>query len=153
MARFILTVLSLLLCLVTSYALRPAAPTVPDAYIAELSDGESRDAFYSKLGADGHAVKHRMDLTYRLFNAVSFQLQNVTDSAAAARKIEGMQTVQKLWPVRLFNVPDDEVVWTANDGPLGPPTPGPQKRQSSSAADTFSPHGQSGPINRKQAAR
>lgn len=79
MARSLLTLAIWAFCLFTSsYALRRAAPTIPNAYIAELSSSETRDAFYSKLGADGHAVRHRMDLTYRLFNAVSFQLENVT---------------------------------------------------------------------------
>lgn len=135
--------LVLALCFLTSsLALRQVAPTVPDAYIAELSSSETRDGFYAKLGADGHAVKHRMDLNYRLFNAVSFQLRNVSDSVSAARKIENMQAVERLWPVRLFSVPDDEVVWTANDGLTALPSSGPSKRQNNDA-DTYSPHGKS----------
>lgn len=126
----------------TSFALKDTAPTVPNAFIAELAPDESAEAFYAKLGADGQAVKRRMDLTkYRLFNAVSFQLENVTDSVAAARKIENLQVVEKLWPVRVFSVPDDEVVWTANDGLTPLPDAGPRKRQDGGAVDTYSPHG------------
>ena len=135
--------LLLAFCFLTSAsALRQTAATVPDAYIAELSSDESSEAFYAKLGADGHAVERRLDLTkYRLFNAVSFQLQNVTDSVAAARKIESMQVVERLWPVRIFSVPDDEVVWTANDGLTSLPSTNLKKRQGNNAADGYSPHG------------
>lgn len=57
--------------------------------------------------------------------------------------IEAMPAVEKLWPVRVFSVPDDEVVWTANEGPANLPNAGPSKRQSADdAVDTFSPHGE-----------
>ncbi|KAK3623419.1 hypothetical protein LTR56_021595 [Elasticomyces elasticus] len=150
MARLALLSLLSLLFIPHTFAQRPTpqvAPTVPGAYIAEFRNAETRESFYGKLGQNGHAVSHRMDLSYSLFKGVSFQLENVSttvDTIAAARMIEAMPEVQHLWPVRIFRVPDDEVVWTGNDGGGvdAPSVAALRRRQlpANGTADIFSPH-------------
>ncbi|KAF2723337.1 subtilisin-like protein [Polychaeton citri CBS 116435] len=115
------------------------APRVPGAYIVEYTQDESTDAFYSSLGQAGHAVSHRLDLKYNLFKGVSFQLQNVSSEKEAVQKIQAMSQVKNIWPVRIYNVPKDEVVWTGKEK-VAPSAAGLQKRQSGNSKDTFSPH-------------
>ena len=58
---------------------------------------------------------------------------------AAAAKIANMAIVKQMWPVRIFHVPNDEVIWKGTDRNLAQTAL--QKRQSSgNATDTFSPH-------------
>ena len=84
-------------------------------------------------------MKHRLKLDYKLFKGTSFQLKNVSDVNAAAAKIADMDIVKRMWPVRIFSVPKDEVVWKGTDH--FPAQVALQKRQSSgNATDTFSPH-------------
>jgi subtilisin family serine protease len=103
-----------------------------------LTRSQEADAFYSKLGASGQAVEHRMDLKYNLFKGVSFRLKGTKDEEAAAKKIEAMPAVKQIWPVRAYPIPNDEVHWTANDKTV-PPSAALQKRQNA-GNDTFSPH-------------
>ncbi|KAI6883151.1 subtilisin-like protein [Hortaea werneckii] len=114
------------------------APKVPGAYIVELQDDQNQDTFYNGLGNAGQAIKHRQNLKYSLFNGVSFQLLNTTDEDAAAKSIEIMPEVRQIWPVRIFSVPKDEVVWSGNS-PLEVANAGLQRRQEA-GNDTFSPH-------------
>lgn len=100
---------------------------------------QDSDSFYSTLGSDDVAVKHRLKLDYKLFKGTSFQLKNVSDVDAAAAKIANMDIVKRIWPVRIFHVPNDEVVWTGNNQNMAQAAL--QKRQSSgNASDTFSTH-------------
>ncbi|PNS19126.1 hypothetical protein CAC42_1862 [Sphaceloma murrayae] len=114
------------------------APQVPGAYIVELEDDQEPDAFLSSLGAAGQTVERRMNLQYDLFKGVSFNLRDTEDEETAARKIEARPDVRKLWPVRAYPVPRDEILWTGNERTTAPAS-GITKRQDS-GNDTFSPH-------------
>ncbi|KAJ4355533.1 uncharacterized protein N0V89_003550 [Didymosphaeria variabile] len=119
----------------------PSAQVVPGAYIVELADNHDSDSFYSTLGSDDVAVKHRLKLDYKLFKGTSFQLKNVSDMDGAAAKIANMDMVMRMWPVRIFNVPKDEVIWKGTDGRTEFAQAALKKRQSGNATtDTFSTH-------------
>ncbi|KAI1338783.1 subtilisin-like protein [Xylariaceae sp. FL0016] len=102
-----------------------AAPLLPGAFIVELEDGECNVA-----------VEPRLDLSYSLFKGCSFQLHNASDVGATAREIERMPKVRKMWPVRLRDVPKDEVVWAGNDTTAATPL----RKRRDAGGDTYSPH-------------
>ncbi|KAJ4290416.1 hypothetical protein N0V90_010632 [Kalmusia sp. IMI 367209] len=114
------------------------AQVVPGAYIVELEDNHDSASFYSTLGSSDVAVEHRLKLDYKLFKGTSFQLKNVSDVDAAAEKIANMAIVKKIWPVRIFSVPKNEVIWTGSDLNLAQAAL--QKRQEDNSTDTFSTH-------------
>ncbi|KAF1970669.1 subtilisin-like serine protease PR1C [Bimuria novae-zelandiae CBS 107.79] len=117
----------------------PTAQVVPGAYIVELAENHDSASFYNTLGTDKVAVKHRMKLDYKLFKGTSFQLQNVSDVDDAAAKIANMAMVKQIWPVRIYHMPQDEVVWTGQDKNLAQSAL--QKRQAGgNTTDTFSTH-------------
>ncbi|KAF2220403.1 peptidase S8/S53 domain-containing protein [Elsinoe ampelina] len=119
-------------------AVEELAPKVPGAYIVEFHDDQEPEAFMAKLGAAGQAVEPRLNLKYDLFKGVSFKLKDTEDEETAARKIEALPEVRKIWPVRAYPVPRDEVVWTGNERTAAPAS-GLYKRQDG-GNDTFSPH-------------
>lgn len=80
-----------------------------------------------------------MNLNYSLFKGVSIQLQNTTNEDEAVKKIDAMAEVKQIWPVRIFNVPDDEIVWTGRGQSVEQATADLKKRQAD-GNDTFSPH-------------
>ncbi|KAL7622583.1 hypothetical protein AAE478_008091 [Parahypoxylon ruwenzoriense] len=85
-------------------------------------------------------VEPRLDLSYSLFKGCSFRLKNVSDDQAvadaAAQRILEMPKVRKIWPVRVRNVPKDEVIWVGN----GAATGSTRRKRRESGDDTFSPH-------------
>lgn len=96
------------------------------------------DSFYGDLAAANVEAEKRLDLSYSLFNGLSLRLKNVSNNDAdmAAQKISEMPKVRKVWPVRIRNVPKDEVVWVGDGVEAGLAL----KRRQESANDTFSPH-------------
>ena len=60
-----------------------------------------------------------MNLNYKLFKGISFQLQNVSNADAAAAKIAEMDMVKQIWPVRVQARPRNEVVWEGQDRSSG----------------------------------
>ncbi|KAF2689831.1 subtilase [Lentithecium fluviatile CBS 122367] len=115
-----------------------SAQVVPGAYIVELEDNHDSASFYSTLGNTDVSVKHRMKLDYTLFKGTSFQLKNVSDVDAAAKRIANMAMVKQMWPVRVFKVPTVDVIWKGSD--KGMAESALQKRQSANTSDTFSTH-------------
>ncbi|OLN97593.1 Minor extracellular protease vpr 1 [Colletotrichum chlorophyti] len=120
--------------------------SVPGAYIVEFADDNDTPAsFYEALKADGVDVESRMDLSYRFFKGVSFQVKNSStaphDSVLFRRRIQSSTRVRNVWPVRTIklNMPED-------NGAPAKPAPGTTrvKRQGgspgNSTKDTFSPH-------------
>lgn len=84
-------------------------------------------------------AEKRLDLSYSLFKGCSFRLKNVStddDADVAAQKISEMPKVRKIWPVRVRNVPKDEIVWVGDGAAASLAL----KRRQESANDTFSPH-------------
>ncbi|OTB00257.1 hypothetical protein M426DRAFT_324409 [Hypoxylon sp. CI-4A] len=116
----------------------PAAPVVPGAYIVELDDNHDVDSFYNDLSASNVEADPRLDLSSSLFKGCSFRLRNASndDADVAALKISSMPKVRKLWPIRIHNRPNDEIVWT---GDAKSPSLSLKKRQEP-GNDTFTPH-------------
>jgi len=84
-------------------------------------------------------VEQRLKLDYKLFKGTSFQMKNASDVDAAAAKIANMDIVKRIWPVRLFHLPKDEVVWNGTDSNMAQTVM--QKRQSNgNDTDTYSTH-------------
>ncbi|KAF9873122.1 hypothetical protein CkaCkLH20_09285 [Colletotrichum karsti] len=117
------------------------------AYIVEFADDNDTPAsFLEALKADGLDVDTRMDLNYRFFKGVSFQVKNSSaahhDSALLRRQIGGSSRIKNVWPVRTIklDLPED------NGAPTKTPTAksARAKRQGgapgNSTQDTFSPH-------------
>ncbi|KAF2149039.1 subtilisin-like serine protease PR1C [Myriangium duriaei CBS 260.36] len=117
-----------------------AAPKVPGAYIVEFADTHDVDGFYAKLGAAGQAVEHRMDLKYDLFKGVSFRLKDTEDEETAAKKIEELPEVKKIWPVRTFPVPRDQVIWRGDSRTPMPSSALYKRQDGGNATDNFSTH-------------
>lgn len=88
---------------------------------------------------DEVSVEHRMDLNYKLFKGISFQVQNASDADATAVKIAKMDMVRQIWPVLTQSRPRNEVVWKGHDRNLGQAAL--QKRQGGgNNNDTYSTH-------------
>jgi subtilisin family serine protease len=79
-----------------------------------------------------------MNLDYSLFKGTSFQLKNVTTADATAQQIADLSMVKRMWPVRIYSVPKDEVKWKGSDRNMAEAVL--RKRQSTTGNDTFSPH-------------
>ncbi|KAJ4301343.1 hypothetical protein N0V90_003435 [Kalmusia sp. IMI 367209] len=79
---------------------------VSNVYIAEFAnDDVTASAFYGSLAADGVDAEHRMDLSFRFFKGVSFQVKrpNSTsggDSSNMISQIKSLSEVSAIWPVR-----------------------------------------------------
>ncbi|KAF6827563.1 subtilisin-like serine protease pr1c [Colletotrichum plurivorum] len=116
---------------------------LPGAYIVEFADDADTPAtFIESLKADGVDADARMELNYRFFKGVSFQVKNSSvahHDGLLRRQIGGSSRVKNVWPVRTvkLDLPKDN----------RPPPQAPAsrvKRQDGVAAnstkDTFSPH-------------
>ncbi|KAH8898390.1 subtilisin-like protein [Thozetella sp. PMI_491] len=115
-------------------------PVVPGAYVVEYEDNHDPDAFIQQIGAD-HDASLRKNLNFKLFKGASIQFP-VTDKAEdVAAKIAQMPAVKKMWPVKVYKIPDYTIHWTGNPGDnyeeqdiLS------QVRRDTGKNDTFSPH-------------
>ncbi|KNG51237.1 subtilisin-like serine protease PR1C [Stemphylium lycopersici] len=105
----------------------------------ELTGHIDSSSFYNALEMDEVSVEHRMDLNYKLFKGISFQVQNASDADATAVKIAKMDMVKQIWPVLTQSRPRNEVVWKGHDRNLGQAAL--QKRQGGgNNNDTYSTH-------------
>lgn len=119
---------------------------LPGAYIVEFADdNDTPSSFYDALKADGLEVESRMDLNYRFFKGVSFQVKQSNtshhDSTLFRRQMDASPRIKNVWPVRTIklDMPED------NGAPVKPaPSNSRIKRQDvisgNSTKDTFSPH-------------
>ena len=56
---------------------------LPGAYIVEFAnENETPESFYASLAASGVNVEHGMNLSFRFFNGVSFQLKSSSSSSS-----------------------------------------------------------------------
>ncbi|KAI1078803.1 subtilisin-like protein [Whalleya microplaca] len=113
-----------------------AAPTVPGAYIVELENDQDANSFYKDLHAQDMPASPRLNLSYSLFKGYSFQLKNTSDANVTAQRISEMPNVKKVWPVKVREIPKDEVVWVGNSKTASSSL----KKRQESENDTYSPH-------------
>ncbi|RYP63693.1 hypothetical protein DL771_009149 [Monosporascus sp. 5C6A] len=96
-------------------AIAGAEPSVvPGAYIVEFEDNDDVRSFYGDLRSQNMEAEPRMDLSYSLFKGCSFQLKNTSGVEVAAQIISEMPKIRKMWPVRIREIPKDELVWAGN---------------------------------------
>lgn len=96
--------------------------------------GQDSDSFISSLGVD---ASKRMDLNYKLFKGASIQLKDVAGADDKAAIIAKMPAVKKMWPVKLYNVPEHTVHYVGKPGQDA----GLLKRQAAdNGKDVFTPH-------------
>lgn len=125
-------------------AISPAATiprnnnTVPGAYIVEFADNHDHPSFYGSLKASGIGVSQRMNLSFTLFNGVSFTIEDLINEPKHASKISELPAVKKMWPVSIYSVPKIQRLNTARN-PNGPIEFIPNSN-SGSGHDAYSPH-------------
>lgn len=118
---------------------RGAAPPVnivPGAYIVEYEDGADSGAFLESIAGQADT---RMHLDYKLFKGVSIKFHNLSTADEQASSMQSMPPVKKVWPVRLYAVPEYTVHSVAGDN-VDDEGAEAFKRQAASEPDTFSPH-------------
>lgn len=81
---------------------------LPGVYIAEFSNEDvTKESFYNSLVAGGIEPKHRMDLSFRFFKGVSFQIQGTNANSTSSGSDDWLQhvredvNVQGIWPVQI----------------------------------------------------
>jgi subtilisin family serine protease len=81
---------------------------LPNTYIVEFADeNDTPSAFYESLAADGVQVEPRMDLRFRFFKGVSFQVRSSSSNSSDAnswqflRQMKSAPRVQNIWPVQI----------------------------------------------------
>lgn len=77
----------------------------------------------------------RVDLNYKLFKGASIQINDLSGIDAKVAKIAEMPAVKKMWPVKLYSVPEHTVHWVGNPRDDA----GHAKRQAPET-DGFTPH-------------
>ncbi|RYN45437.1 hypothetical protein AA0114_g9129 [Alternaria tenuissima] len=109
---------------------------LPGAYIVEFAnENETPESFYASLAASGVNVEHGMNLSFRFFNGVSFQLKSSSSNSSEwdfLRQMGAQPQVENIWPTRITTRSrEDNIAAPAQQKHI--------KRQPTSE-DNFSPH-------------
>ena len=115
------------------------ASVLPDVYIVEFADeNETPSTFYASLEANGVYAEHRMDLSFRFFQGVSFKVKGssanstATNTESFLRQMQAVPQVRNIWPSQILQRPREvEVAVPAQSAHV--------KRQTQQE-DTFSTH-------------
>ncbi|KAI1434894.1 peptidase S8/S53 domain-containing protein [Xylaria sp. CBS 124048] len=113
--------------------LPPQSNHVAGSYVVELEPGDTSD-FYSHIGSKAET---RMRFNYSLFKGVSIQFKDLGTAEEQAAVLANLTSVKRVWPNRLYQLPKDEVLWTADKDANLAHTDN-VKRQY--GRDAFSPH-------------
>jgi subtilisin family serine protease len=62
----------------------------------------------------------------------------VAEEESIAKQIAKLSGVKQIWPIRIYSVPNDEIIWVGDQGTSAQSVL--QKRQSNGTEDTFSTH-------------
>ncbi|KAF5520998.1 Minor extracellular protease vpr [Colletotrichum aenigma] len=117
------------------------------AYIVEFADdNDTPSSFLESLKADGIDADTRMEMSYRFFKGVSFQVKESNaahhDSALFRRQMAGSSRIKNVWPVKTIKLDLPEDNGAPNQGSATANAR--VKRQGgapgNSTKDTFSPH-------------
>ncbi|KAH9867743.1 hypothetical protein IAQ61_008338 [Plenodomus lingam] len=116
----------------------PTGGILPGAYIVEFAnDNETPETFYASLAASGVIVEHRMDLSFRLFKGVSFQLKSSGFNSSGGdflRQMKAQPQVENIWPTRITTRP------TVGVNSVAAPDQQTRIKRQTTANRTFSPH-------------
>ncbi|KAH9906413.1 subtilisin-like protein [Xylariomycetidae sp. FL2044] len=115
-------------------ATKAKGPTsLPGSYVIEFEDSQDSTEFFDHISA---MAKTRKTLDYSLFKGASIQFNDLNTADSEAAKLNSLASVKKVWPNRVYYLPDDEVVWTGSTG--GKNQMKNLRRQLGN--DTFTPH-------------
>jgi hypothetical protein len=115
---------------------------LPGAYIVEFAnENDTPSAFYESLAVDGVQVDHRMDLSFRFFRGVSFQIRHSSSNTSTPDDLQFLQAaprVRNVWPARIIrrNVQEGPQVPDASS-PIAQNT---RVKRQTQTERTFSPH-------------
>jgi subtilisin family serine protease len=113
-----------------------AGGIMPGAYIAEFAnEDETPETFYASLAASGVQVEPRLDLSFRFFKGVSFQVKRSSSNSTGwdfLRQMKALPQVENIWPTRI----------TTRSGEDSVAVPSHQNRvkRQTTIERTFSPH-------------
>jgi subtilisin family serine protease len=115
---------------------------LPDVFIVEFSnENVTPNSFYASLAAEGVNLQHRMDLSFRFFSGISFQIKSsdlTSDQTASGiiAQLKAKTEVASIWPVRSskLEMPETHLPYDPANA-----TSQHTKRQTQKE-DTFSPH-------------
>ncbi|KAI6634342.1 hypothetical protein MCOR08_004656 [Pyricularia oryzae] len=111
------------------------APIIPGLYIVEYEEGQMDTATLSnEIASDAHV---KMNLDFELFKGASIQFHDSAHVEETAAKIAEMPAIKRMWPQRLYRIPDYQVSW-AGDMPDAQAKA--VMRRQSDGNDTFTPH-------------
>jgi hypothetical protein len=83
-----------------------SSDVLPGTYIVEFAnDDETASAFYESLAANGMQVEPRMDLSFRFFKGVSFQMRGASSNSSSGDFMCQMQAapkVRNIWSSRII---------------------------------------------------
>jgi hypothetical protein len=115
---------------------------LPGTYIVEFAnDDETASGFYESLAANGVQVEPRMDLSFRFFKGVSFQMRGASSNSSSGRFMGQMQAapqVRNIWPARVIRklVQDGQ----KNQNAAFPSAQNTRAKRQTQAPRPFSPH-------------
>ncbi|KAI1275078.1 peptidase S8/S53 domain-containing protein [Xylaria sp. FL0933] len=112
----------------------PQAKYVAGSYVVEFEDAQDSSEFYNHIGPKAAT---RMSFDSSLFKGVSIQFHDAESAEDEAAALTDLASVKRVWPNRLYDLPEDKVVWTGKSKDASAANSA-IKRQA--ANDTFSPH-------------
>ncbi len=83
------------------------------------------------------AYNHAVSFDSSIFKGASIQFHDAESAADEAEALAGLASVKRVWPNRVYDLPNDKVVWTGKSKDASAAQSN-LKRQV--ASDTFSPH-------------
>ncbi|TLD19593.1 hypothetical protein PspLS_09337 [Pyricularia sp. CBS 133598] len=118
-----------------SKPIEETAPVIPGSYIVEYEEGKIDTAtFRNEIASDAHV---KMDLKFELFKGASIQFHDSDHAEETAAKVAEMPAIRRIWPQRLYKIPDYKVSWAGN---LPDAQAKAVMRRQSDGNDTFTPH-------------
>jgi hypothetical protein len=115
---------------------------LPGTYIVEFAnDDETASAFYASLAGNGVQVQPRMDLSFRFFKGVSFQMLNVSANSSSGdfmRQMQAAPKVRNIWPARIIRKMVQDEQKTQNAAVLSAQNS--RDKRETRAPHPFSPH-------------
>ncbi|KAI8239397.1 Minor extracellular protease vpr [Colletotrichum sp. SAR 10_96] len=117
------------------------------AYIVEFADdNDTPSSFLESLKADGIDADTRMEMSYRFFKGVSFQVKESNaahhDSALFRRQMAGSSRIKNVWPVKTIklDLPEDNSAPNQGSSTANALVKRQGGAPGNSTKDTFSPH-------------
>ncbi|KAI0201328.1 peptidase S8/S53 domain-containing protein [Astrocystis sublimbata] len=133
-SSFVLSLLASAGAFLSAEAKKPEAKHVSGSYVVEFESSQDESDFFKKLGSKATT---RMNFDSPIFKGVSIQFHDTESAEQEAAALADLASVKRVWPNRLYDLPNDKVVWTGKnkDASIANSL---VKRQD--GKDTFTPH-------------